>query len=163
MESQAQACGVLKYTKICRHWRSGSCFRGSSCDFAHSDLELREAPNLVKTQLCFRFNSKGRCNKGSFCRFAHGLDELQHVAAAPNGRLNEEPMKVRLPELPLRPPPGLEHLKPLSLLDLETLSCVSTSESTPREEPSGKEADRAGWGGLRLAFHLLREPKLKRF
>eukprot|EP00438_Fugacium_kawagutii_P027010 Skav232508 [mRNA] locus=scaffold1096:262394:271884:+ [translate_table: standard] len=72
----------LKFTKMCRHWIAGRCKMGQSCNFAHSDLELREQPDLIATQLCFRFAAKGRCNKGAACTFAHGRGELRHNTAA---------------------------------------------------------------------------------
>lgn len=70
---------------------------GQSCNFAHSDLELREQPNLVATQLCFRFSAKGRCNKGAKCTFAHGREELRRTEKRRDSRrANLEPMRVKL-------------------------------------------------------------------
>eukprot|EP00435_Cladocopium_sp_Y103_P017350 s979_g4.t1 len=87
----------LKFTKICRHWIAGKCNMGQSCNFAHSDLELREQPNLVATQLCFRFSAKGRCNKGAKCTFAHGREELRRTEKRRDSRrANLEPMRVKL-------------------------------------------------------------------
>ncbi|CAL1167916.1 unnamed protein product [Cladocopium goreaui] len=87
----------LKFTKMCRHWIAGKCNMGQSCNFAHSDLELREQPNLVATQLCFRFSAKGRCNKGAKCTFAHGREELRRTEKRRDSRrANLEPMRVKL-------------------------------------------------------------------
>lgn len=111
---------------------------GNSCSFAHSDLELREQPNLLKTDLCFRFMRKGRCSKGTSCTFAHGREELRVATQHEPERVNSEPMKVNLHRaleapleeralsvldpaplvppgmsmVPFRPPPGLEEVLP---------------------------------------------------
>ena len=39
-------------TKMCPLYPQGTCFKGSSCNFAHNDGELREKPNLSKTKIC---------------------------------------------------------------------------------------------------------------
>eukprot|EP01017_Pseudomicrothorax_dubius_P013159 TRINITY_DN15691_c0_g1_i1.p1 TRINITY_DN15691_c0_g1~~TRINITY_DN15691_c0_g1_i1.p1 ORF type:complete len:143 (+),score=21.35 TRINITY_DN15691_c0_g1_i1:229-657(+) len=54
----------------------GPCRRGRDCKYAHSELELREPPNLLKTKLCPDYG-KGMCQLGDKCRFAHGFDELR--------------------------------------------------------------------------------------
>eukprot|EP00438_Fugacium_kawagutii_P008647 Skav201124 [mRNA] locus=scaffold4373:48211:48675:+ [translate_table: standard] len=66
-----------KFTKkTCKHRGLKHC-NGSECTFAQfRDQELREAPRLLGTQLCFQFRSEGRCSKGADCAFAHGKDEL---------------------------------------------------------------------------------------
>ncbi|CAK9098877.1 Multidrug and toxin extrusion protein 1 [Durusdinium trenchii] len=102
------------------------------------DLELREQPNLLKTDLCFRFMRKGRCSKGTSCTFAHGREELRVATQHEPERVNSEPMKVNLHRaleapleeralsvldpaplvppgmsmVPFRPPPGLEEVLP---------------------------------------------------
>mmetsp|Transcript_55307 Transcript_55307/g.67760 ORF Transcript_55307/g.67760 Transcript_55307/m.67760 type:complete len:189 (+) Transcript_55307:54-620(+) len=68
---------TLKFTKMCRYWRSNRCHMGQQCNFAHSVGELRQAPSLKATQLCFEFRVKGQCNKAASCTFAHGKDELR--------------------------------------------------------------------------------------
>uniref|UniRef100_A0A0D9XCZ1 C3H1-type domain-containing protein n=1 Tax=Leersia perrieri TaxID=77586 RepID=A0A0D9XCZ1_9ORYZ len=50
---------------------SGSCPRGSKCNFRH-DEEAREHYNR---NVCFDFLNKGKCGKGPECRFAHSLSD----------------------------------------------------------------------------------------
>lgn len=125
---------------MCKHWlSSGSCHKGSACTFAHSLQDLRVAPSLLGTQLCFQFTSKGQCSKGNACTFAHGQQELRspREAESPVRKLRNamESMdtKVTAPALSkmqllqknmnqlaalhmqlslLRPPPGLTPLTP---------------------------------------------------
>lgn len=86
---------TLKFTKMCKYWSSNRCTMGDACNFAHSDTELREQPDLVATKLCFQFMSKGRCNKGASCTFAHGKKELRQMPAGDGQRKpNFEPMKI---------------------------------------------------------------------
>jgi len=63
-------------TKMCPHLLEGQCTKGPSCSYAHSQEELREAPNLKKTRLCQLFMI-GKCNRGNMCSFAHGEEELR--------------------------------------------------------------------------------------
>lgn len=42
-------------TKLCPHLAEGGCTRGSHCNYAHSETELRDVPNLKKTKLCQLF------------------------------------------------------------------------------------------------------------
>eukprot|EP00913_Durusdinium_trenchii_P034062 g31882.t1 len=141
----------------------GTCSKGTGCNFAHSDLELREQPNWTKTELCFRFMSKGRCGKGASCSFAHGRGELRGSTAAALPRAPErrkgltEPMKVDIhrvsdqttawdtwTQLPFRPPPGLEpppFIFSLSLTQRNTIlttweESVSNSEGVLQEAES---------------------------
>lgn len=94
---------TLKLTRMCKYWASNRCTMGDACNFAHSDQELREQPDLVATKLCFQFMSKGRCNKGSQCTFAHGKKELRQMPAGQLPSENQrktsrlakfEPMKI---------------------------------------------------------------------
>lgn len=70
---------TLKFTQMCRYFRANRCHMGNECNFAHSPEELRKAPSLVGTKLCFQFSSKGQCSKGAACNFAHGKEELQSM------------------------------------------------------------------------------------
>ena len=49
------------------------------CSFAHSEMQLREQPDLVATQLCYQFTRKGHCKNGDTCKFAHGRSELRRL------------------------------------------------------------------------------------
>jgi hypothetical protein len=62
-------------TKICPYFLQGNCIKGSKCSFAHSNEELKKAPNLQKTKLCHNF-MLGKCHKSN-CPFAHGEMELK--------------------------------------------------------------------------------------
>lgn len=64
----------LKKTKMCIHHQRGMCGLGTNCPFAHALSEIREAPNLTKTQLCTNF-MKGCCRYDN-CTYAHGEAEL---------------------------------------------------------------------------------------
>ena len=50
-----------------------------SCPFAHSESELREAPSLKATGLCYEFARSGHCRRGEGCHFAHGQHELRSL------------------------------------------------------------------------------------
>ena len=103
---------------------------GEKCNFAHSDLELREQPDLMATRLCFRFAAKGRCNKGAACTFAHGKDELRSlqpltndVLTHPRNRgINLEPIKVKVqdPDLFEESRVEVEELQPQQILPMAT-------------------------------------------
>jgi len=103
--STPQVRDTLKYTRICKYWGSNRCKLGKDCNFAHSDLELRDQPDLVATRLCFQFSSKGRCKNGDACKFAHGKQELRTLPKAQaEKRVDEEqdglePMKIQLENL----------------------------------------------------------------
>ena len=156
----------LKYTRICKYWSSNRCKLGKECNFAHSELELRNQPDLISTRLCFQFSSKGRCKNGENCKFAHGRSELRTVPKA--AKRNEmEPMKIQIgkhcpsttsPEASPRkimqfrappglappglappglPPPGLSHL---AVMEME---CSTASPSTAVSEPSEPASPRS--------------------
>ena len=60
---------------MCMFFRQKKCYNGDKCKYAHSKIELREAPNLQKTKMCSNFNT-GKCKWGENCNFAHGESEL---------------------------------------------------------------------------------------
>lgn len=64
-------------TKPCSLYNLNICKKGNDCPFAHTSDELRDKPNLFKTQLCQTFLEHGHCEKGENCTFAHGEDELR--------------------------------------------------------------------------------------
>eukprot|EP00438_Fugacium_kawagutii_P008101 Skav222122 [mRNA] locus=scaffold1181:579882:580655:- [translate_table: standard] len=85
---------------MCKHWRAKRCRMGNDCNFAHSAEELREAPSLLATKLCFEFNAKGHCSKGHACTFAHGQDELRSmpveaIRPAKRDQSGSKPMKIK--------------------------------------------------------------------
>ena len=63
-------------TRRCLFYEQGRCDRGDSCAFAHSDVELRDVPDLKKTKLCTVWK-KGHCRAGSKCNYAHGNEDLR--------------------------------------------------------------------------------------
>jgi hypothetical protein len=64
----------LQKTKLCIYHTQGLCTLGENCKFAHNVSEMREAPNLTKTQLCKAFMN-GYCRNQN-CNYAHGEAEL---------------------------------------------------------------------------------------
>jgi len=65
----------LGKTRMCVNIiKKGKCWVGSNCEFAHSESEIRETPDLTKTQLCTKFMT-GNCTKKN-CSYAHGEAEL---------------------------------------------------------------------------------------
>jgi len=64
----------LTKTKLCIYALQGKCGLGTSCQFAHSASEMRNAPNLAKTGLCKNFMN-GNCELKN-CTYAHGEAEL---------------------------------------------------------------------------------------
>ena len=62
-------------TQVCKFFASGSCTKGSKCEFLH-EQESRNAMNSVETekkptQICKFFAKHGSCKKGSKCEFSH--------------------------------------------------------------------------------------------
>ena len=62
-------------TQVCKFFASGSCKKGSKCEFLH-EQESRNAMNSVETekkptQICKFFAKHGSCKKGSKCEFSH--------------------------------------------------------------------------------------------
>eukprot|EP00437_Effrenium_voratum_P041473 CAMPEP_0181464870 /NCGR_PEP_ID=MMETSP1110-20121109/35656_1 /TAXON_ID=174948 /ORGANISM="Symbiodinium sp., Strain CCMP421" /LENGTH=278 /DNA_ID=CAMNT_0023589619 /DNA_START=56 /DNA_END=892 /DNA_ORIENTATION=+ len=64
----------LNKTKMCIQFSKGLC-RETSCRFAHSADELRQAPDLMKTAMCRAF-ARGLCLQED-CKFAHSEEELR--------------------------------------------------------------------------------------
>lgn len=64
-------------TKPCSLFNLNICKKGNDCPFAHDADELRDKPNLFKTQLCETYLQHGHCEKGENCTFAHGETELR--------------------------------------------------------------------------------------
>jgi hypothetical protein len=64
---------------------NGSCPRGDSCNFAHSQAELVQNRSLdpnYKTALCRDWKKQGWCEKNDSCIFAHGDGELRPKGGA---------------------------------------------------------------------------------
>ena len=121
----AETRKTLRFTRMCMYWGSNRCRMGDDCNFAHSDSELRQAPDLVATKLCYQFSNKGQCSKGAACTFAHGKKELREAPKEVTRPKQMEPIKVQVSEISpmkamqsklgrlalfptnFRPPPGL--------------------------------------------------------
>mmetsp|Transcript_32408 Transcript_32408/g.61021 ORF Transcript_32408/g.61021 Transcript_32408/m.61021 type:complete len:224 (-) Transcript_32408:38-709(-) len=63
---KAEAKQAVKFTRMCRFWRTNECRMGVDCTFAHSTGELRPSPKP-----CFDFVKTGFCGRGESCRFVH--------------------------------------------------------------------------------------------
>lgn len=63
-------------TRLCSRLASGSCEWGETCNFAHSEYELRGLNDLSSTRMCPQLLQNGCCNKQG-CRFAHDEKELK--------------------------------------------------------------------------------------
>lgn len=72
----------FKGTELCRFHLAGACSRGTACNFAHDESQLKAKPNFAKTRLCDMFLKTGRCTIGSSCSFAHGKEEMRKATAA---------------------------------------------------------------------------------
>eukprot|EP00933_Yihiella_yeosuensis_P025543 TRINITY_DN19804_c0_g1_i2.p1 TRINITY_DN19804_c0_g1~~TRINITY_DN19804_c0_g1_i2.p1 ORF type:complete len:585 (-),score=159.70 TRINITY_DN19804_c0_g1_i2:488-2242(-) len=67
----------LTKTKMCAFFERGKC-SSETCRYAHSESELRLAPNLQKTKLCKAF-LQGNCSRED-CFYAHGESDLRVTA-----------------------------------------------------------------------------------
>jgi len=114
-ESPAEPAGLvghLRKTQLCSFFFEGRCKYGSSCGFAHSDSELRPAPDFRYMHMCKAFLG-GRC-KRKHCRFAHGVQEIrQGVITPPRDPPSRTKLTARAKPFtpsclqPVKLPPGL--------------------------------------------------------
>lgn len=74
----AQVNVQLHKTRFCEFFRRNRCKRGQQCLFAHSEAELRQAPDLTKTKLCLMFG--GVCTNPG-CSYAHSYAEIRPLRA----------------------------------------------------------------------------------
>eukprot|EP00930_Biecheleria_cincta_P097894 TRINITY_DN8957_c0_g1_i1.p1 TRINITY_DN8957_c0_g1~~TRINITY_DN8957_c0_g1_i1.p1 ORF type:complete len:181 (+),score=31.00 TRINITY_DN8957_c0_g1_i1:96-638(+) len=70
-----------KGTKLCKFFLADACTRGQSCNFAHSEEDLKPLPDYSKTRLCKAFWRNDFCKAGAECLFAHGKEEMQKAAS----------------------------------------------------------------------------------
>ncbi|CAJ1344758.1 unnamed protein product, partial [Effrenium voratum] len=75
-QTHFMASNLYKKTRLCSFHQVGACNRGSACNFAHGEADLREMPDFSKTRICKAF-ANGSCELGVACRFAHGQHELK--------------------------------------------------------------------------------------
>jgi len=80
---------VFKRTKICKFHLAGVCSRGDSCNFAHSQGDLEELPDLSKTKLCMALVKAGGCRDAG-CRYAHAAEELRPVPDSETGQVDDD-------------------------------------------------------------------------
>eukprot|EP00922_Rhytidocystis_sp_ex-Travisia-forbesii_P063623 GHVS01094626.1.p1 GENE.GHVS01094626.1~~GHVS01094626.1.p1 ORF type:complete len:339 (+),score=46.43 GHVS01094626.1:993-2009(+) len=76
---------MLYKTTLCPWHARGRCFAAESCNYAHSEQEKRDKPNLRETRLCQTFMRRGRCDI-SECSFAHGYEKLRSTVGVDEGR-----------------------------------------------------------------------------
>nr|PIM04057.1 zinc finger (CCCH type) motif-containing protein [Toxoplasma gondii COUG] len=66
-------------TQMCQHVTTGRCRMGELCRYAHSEAELRPAPQLDKTTMCASVKAGKLCPRGDACTFAHSRGELRQT------------------------------------------------------------------------------------
>ena len=69
---KAEAKNAVKFTRMCKFWKTNECKMGADCTFAHSSTELRPSPKP-----CFDFVKNGCCARGQSCRFVHEVVEMK--------------------------------------------------------------------------------------
>lgn len=78
-QKNARAMRNMFYkTQLCRHFATGNCGKGSSCNFVHSVEEFKHLPNLLHTKMCRALIETGTCSNEN-CTFAHHEHELRKV------------------------------------------------------------------------------------
>lgn len=68
---------MFEKTTLCKFFVRKKCTRGNACTFAHGAEDVRSKPNLTKTKLCSRLDSRGTCALGDSCTYAHSISELR--------------------------------------------------------------------------------------
>lgn len=76
IEVNPERTAVFQKTKMCKFHILGACARGTSCMFAHDNVELNPLPDLSRTKLCKTLISTGSCSD-PHCRYAHTKTELR--------------------------------------------------------------------------------------
>ena len=69
---KAEAKNAVKFTRMCKFWKTNECKMGADCTFAHATSELRPSPKP-----CFDFVKNGFCARGQGCRFVHEVVEMK--------------------------------------------------------------------------------------
>ncbi|CAK0881708.1 unnamed protein product [Prorocentrum cordatum] len=67
---------LCRKTELCRFFQKGACKRGSACDFAHEEQDVREKPDLKRTKVCPTV-AEGLCCEDPRCPFAHDAGEVR--------------------------------------------------------------------------------------
>ncbi|CAK0814369.1 unnamed protein product [Prorocentrum cordatum] len=67
---------MCRKTELCSFFQKGACKRGSACDFAHEEHDVREKPDLQRTKPCPTVAEGLRCEDPS-CPFAHYAGEVR--------------------------------------------------------------------------------------
>lgn len=80
VSADAQSTSQFSKTKMCKFFRVGKCTKGSGCQFAHQQSDLRKQPDLRCTKICQSFVDTGVCTDPR-CTFAHSKEELRSRGA----------------------------------------------------------------------------------
>mmetsp|Transcript_59508 Transcript_59508/g.129152 ORF Transcript_59508/g.129152 Transcript_59508/m.129152 type:complete len:403 (+) Transcript_59508:97-1305(+) len=70
-----QVRSQFRKTKLCSFFKKNRCVLDRDCPFAHTSEELKLAPDLTKTKLCYNY-FRQRCFDPK-CNYAHGYGELR--------------------------------------------------------------------------------------
>jgi hypothetical protein len=73
---------LCRKTVLCRFHQNGKCKRGSACDFAHEEQDVRTKPELQRTKPCPKVANGQPCEDPN-CPFAHVAGELRSVKPQP--------------------------------------------------------------------------------
>lgn len=64
-------------TQLCRFHQRQRCKKGQACPFAHGTEELRQAPDLWKTSVCWAWERSTCSLAAAECQYAHGASDLR--------------------------------------------------------------------------------------
>jgi hypothetical protein len=78
-QRQQQIKTPLWKTRMCKFAQAGKCSRGSKCQYAHFESELRAQPDFAMSSICPAVQVPGGVCKDANCRYAHDSAELREV------------------------------------------------------------------------------------
>jgi hypothetical protein len=67
---------ILYKTKMCRFYAKGTCTKGTSCSFAHDELDLRPFQDVGFSGICPVLIATGECHEAD-CTHPHSVEDLR--------------------------------------------------------------------------------------